>query len=146
MSKIPNFDKALNEILNKLSPHQKTCPQCDGVFDIFEQDIELYRKLMVPPPTLCWECRKQRKFGFYNNILKFYKKNCFTHQNKKIISTFYPESPYKIFDLKYWWSDKWGGEGYGRDFDFSKPFFKQFQKLNLLVPHPTSYPLLERSN
>ncbi|MEE8131559.1 MAG: hypothetical protein V3T98_00720 [Candidatus Paceibacterota bacterium] len=147
-SKTPNFDQALDEILSNLLPHQKTCLQCGSIFDIFQEDIEFYRKLKVPPPKLCPDCRKQRRFGFYNNILKFYKKDCSAHQGEKaksrtelcsstgVISTFPPESPYKIFDLKHWWSDKWGGEDFARDYDFNKPFFEQFQKLNLLVPHP----------
>ncbi|HDH31654.1 MAG TPA: hypothetical protein ENH26_02675, partial [Candidatus Wolfebacteria bacterium] len=136
MSNTPQFNKALNDILTTLTPHQKTCLQCNSVFDIFQEDIDFYKKLKVPPPTLCPECRKQRRFAFYNTILKFYKKDCSAHKDEKPISTFYPQSPYKIFDLKYWWSDKWGGEDYSRDYDFNKTFFEQFQKFNLLVPHP----------
>lgn len=136
-SKTPQFDKTLGEILANLKPQQKTCKQCQGVFDIFQEDIEFYKKLRVPPPKLCPDCRKQRRFGFYNNILKFYKKECEAHKGEKVISNFSPESSYKIFDLKYWWSDKWGGEDYGRDYDFSKPFFEQFKDFNFSVPHPT---------
>lgn len=135
LSKTPNFDKTLNEILENLKPHQKTCRQCGRVFEIFKEDIEFYKKLRVPPPTLCLNCRMQRRFGFYNNILKFYKKED-ARTGEKTISTFHPESPYKIYDLKYWWSDKWTGEDYGRDYDFNKPFFEQFRALNLAVPHP----------
>ncbi|PKL72194.1 hypothetical protein CVV26_02690, partial [Candidatus Kuenenbacteria bacterium HGW-Kuenenbacteria-1] len=95
LSKTPQFDKALDEILEKLKPHQKTCQQCQSVFDIFSEDIEFYKMLRVPEPKLCPECRKQRRFGFYNNILKFYKKEDF-ETKEKIISTFPSESPYKI--------------------------------------------------
>jgi len=134
-SKTPQFDKSLEEILTNLKPHQKTCKQCQGVFNIFQEDIEFYKKLRVPPPKLCPECRKQRRFGFYNNMLKFYRKED-TQTGEKIISTFHPESTYKIYDLKHWWSDKWDPLSYGGDYDFSKPFFQQFQELNLSVPHP----------
>lgn len=134
-SKTPQFDKSLEEILANLKPHQRTCKQCRGVFEIFAEDIEFYKKLRVPPPKLCPLCRKQRRFGFYNNMLKFYRKED-ARTGEKIISTFPPESPYKIYDLKYWWSDNWGGEDYTRDYDFSKPFFQQLQELNLFVPHP----------
>ncbi len=67
--------------------------------------------------------------------MKFYKKEDF-ETKEKIISTFPSESPYKIYNIKYWWSDKWGAEDYERDYDFSRLFFEQFQKLNLDVPHP----------
>lgn len=135
LSKTPNFDKELDRILNDIKPHQKTCKQCRRIFKIFQEDIKFYKKLRVPLPALCHECRMQRRFGFYNNILKFYRKQD-ARTNEKIISTFHPESPYKIYNLEYWWSDKWGGEDYARDYDFNKSFFAQFQELNLTVPHP----------
>ena len=136
MSKTPQFDKILAEILDNIQPHSKTCKQCSVSFDIFIEDIEMYKKLQVPPPTLCPDCRMQKRFGFYNNILKFHKKECSAHAGENVISTFHPESPYKIFDLKHWWSDKWGGEDYGRDYEFNKPFFEQFKELILNVPQP----------
>ena len=134
-SKTPNFDKNLNNILDKLKPYQITCQECKSKFEIFKEDIRFYKMLRIPPPKLCPDCRKQRRYGFYNNILKFYKKKC-QAKNKEVISTFSPKSPYKIFDLEYWWSSKWGAEEYAQDYDFSKSFFEQFQKLNQLVPHP----------
>ena len=135
-SKAPDFDKELDTILAQLKPSKKSCQQCGENFDILQEDIALYKRLWVPPPKLCPGCRKQRRFGFYNNILKFYKKQCQVHKDEKAISVFRPESPYKIFDLKYWWSDKWGGEEYTRDYNPSKSFFEQFQALNLTIPHP----------
>ncbi|MDI6602743.1 MAG: hypothetical protein QME57_01305 [Patescibacteria group bacterium] len=33
--KTPDFNNALDEILEDLKPHQKTCPQCGRVFDIY---------------------------------------------------------------------------------------------------------------
>jgi len=136
MSKTSQFDKALAEILNNLQPHKRTCKQCSVDFDIFVEDIEMYKKLQVPPPTLCPDCRYQRRCGFYNNILKFYKKECFAHENEKVISTFHNESPYKIYDLAHWWSDKWGGDEYIQDYDLSRSFFSQFKDLILKVPQP----------
>lgn len=134
-TKTPDFDKAINAILDKLEPHQRKCRQCRKDFKVYREDIAFYRKMMVPPPTLCPDCRMQRRMGFYNNVLKFYKKECSVHPGEKVISTFYPESPYKIFDSEYWWSINWGGEEYGRDYDSSKLFFEQFRDLNLTVPH-----------
>ena len=134
-SKTPNFNKNLNSILDKLQPYKVTCQQCKSKFEIFKEDIRFYKILRIPPPKLCPNCRKQRRYGFYNNILKFYKKKC-QAKNKEVISTFSPKSPYKIFNLEHWWSDKWGAEEYAQDYDFSKSFFKQFKKFNQLVPHP----------
>ena len=32
------------------------------------------------------------------------------------------ESPYTVYCYSCWWSDKWGAESYGRNYNFSKPF------------------------
>lgn len=139
MSKTPQFDKAIETILNGLKPHQKTCPQCGSVFDIYSKDIEFYRKLKVPPPTLCPSCRMQRRLGWRINSLPiFYKKSCSAPGHKEKVIAFYSEqNPVKVYDDNFYLSDKWDGLEFGRDYDFSKPFFEQFQKQALVVPHQT---------
>jgi len=131
-SKTPNFDKILNEILENLRLHQRTCRQCGRVFDIFQEDIEFYKKLRVPPPTWCPECRLQRRLAFFN-IFSLYKRPCDLCR-KEFISIYRPNIPYTVYCPKCWWSDKWDPFSYGRDYDFSKPFFEQFKELLRTVP------------
>lgn len=121
--------------MNRLKPTKKVCRQCGNNFEILEEDIAMYKKLRVPPPTLCFDCRRQRRYGFYNNVLKFYKKEC-SASGEKVISTFSPESPYKIFNLKHWWSKKWGGEEYSKEYNLEEKFFEQFKEFSQKVPHP----------
>jgi hypothetical protein len=45
-----------------------------------------------------------------------------------------PDKSYKVYEQSYWWSDKWDAMDYGRDFDFSKSFFEQFEELYKNVP------------
>lgn len=45
-----------------------------------------------------------------------------------------PDTPFKVYDQEIWWSDKWDPLEYGRPFDFNRPFFEQFRKLQLEVP------------
>lgn len=45
-----------------------------------------------------------------------------------------PDSPYVIYCSKCWWSDNWDVFEYGRDYDFSRPFFEQFKELWLKTP------------
>lgn len=40
-----------------------------------------------------------------------------------------PISPYKIYDQDEWWEDDWDAMKFGRDVDFNKPFFEQFDEL-----------------
>jgi len=63
-SKTPKFDKVIGAILEDLKPHKKNCKQCGVVFDVFQEDIEFYKKFQVPAPTLCPDCRTQRRFGY----------------------------------------------------------------------------------
>ncbi|MEK6615122.1 MAG: hypothetical protein AABZ32_03270, partial [Bacteroidota bacterium] len=53
---------------------------------------------------------------------------------KNIISMFAPESKFTVYEQDIWWSDQWDATKYGRDYDFSKPFFQQFAELNAVVP------------
>ena len=46
-----------------------------------------------------------------------------------------PDSGIIIYCNKCWWSDKWDPKDYAMDYDFSKPFFVQFEELMHKVPH-----------
>jgi len=39
-----------------------------------------------------------------------------------------------VYDQHVWWSDEWDALEYGRDFDFSRPFFEQYADLARAVP------------
>jgi hypothetical protein len=56
--------------------------------------------------------------------------------NKEVFSPFPINSPFRVFDEKYWWSDAWDPMDYGREYDFSRSFFEQFCELQLAVPMP----------
>jgi len=46
-----------------------------------------------------------------------------------------PDAPYVVYCAPCWWSDKWDPFEYGQDYDFSRPFFEQFDELMRKVPH-----------
>jgi len=110
----------------------KTCQNCKSKFTIEPEDFEFYKKISVPEPTWCPDCRTQRRFAFWN-FLSLYKRKC-DFSSKDIISTYRPDSPYKIYDSKIWWSDKWDPMEYGKEYDFNKSFLEQLKKLRLNVP------------
>ena len=51
-----------------------------------------------------------------------------------MISFFDVETPFPVYCNDCWWSDKWDPASYGQEFDFSRPFFDQFQELLQAVP------------
>lgn len=121
----------------------KNCRQCNQVFEITDSDLEFYEKVspvfggkkeLIPPPTLCPECRQQRRIA-HGNQINLYERKC-DATGVDMISNFDPTMPYKVYVQDYWWSDKWDPLSYGRDFDFSRPFFDQMDELWHDVPFP----------
>ncbi|MBI3535652.1 MAG: hypothetical protein HY072_09250 [Deltaproteobacteria bacterium] len=111
---------------------QKTCKQCEIKFEIDQLDLDFYKKINVPVPTLCSECRLKRRQIFRNDRV-FYNRKC-DLSGKQFISTYEPNRGYKVYHPDEWYSDKWDAMVYGRDFDFNKPFFEQFDALMHAVP------------
>ncbi len=53
---------------------------------------------------------------------------------KQIISNFAPNVPFPVYGHDEWWSDRWDARSYGKDVDFSRPFFEQIAELERAVP------------
>ncbi len=110
----------------------RQCQNCKKEFIIDEQDFAFYEKIKVPVPTLCPECRYQRRIA-NRNEWNFYKRKC-TLCGKNIISIHNPSYPGPVYCQQCWWSDKWNPLDYGREIDFSRPFFEQFFEHRYKVP------------
>lgn len=141
MSKTPQFDKAIGEILKDLKPHKKDCIRCSTVFDIFQEDIDFYKKMQVPPPTLCPDCRMQRRLGHrLTQLPVFYKRKCDAPEhNDNVISFYSKNNKVKVYDDDYHLSDDWDALEFGKDYSSSESFFKQFNQLALTVPHQSLF-------
>jgi hypothetical protein len=72
------------------------------------------------------------------NERTFYRRKC-DLCNSNIIAIFPKESTFPIFCPPCWWSDKWDTMNYGKEYDFSKPFFIQFNELLKKVPKISLY-------
>ena len=123
----------------------KTCKQCNTKFEITDGDLGFYKKISptfdgktfeIPAPTLCPQCRYQRRIS-WRNERNLYKRKC-DATGKEMISIFSPDkkSP-PVYSAEAWWSDSWNAKDFGRDFDFSRPFFEQFHELFKVVPQLT---------
>ena len=110
-----------------MGPRKEICQNCHREFVIESEDFAFYERIRVPPPTFCPECRLQRRLAFFN-IFNLYKRPCDLCR-KDFISIYHPDSPYTVYCPKCWWSDDWDRFAYGRNYDFSRPFFEQFKEL-----------------
>jgi len=110
----------------------KQCQNCKNEFSIEADDFSFYEKMKVPAPTFCPDCRLQRRLSFRNERM-LYHRDC-DLCGKKSISIYQPGGKNVVYCHDCWWSDKWDSLSYGKDYNFSKPFFKQYHELSQIVP------------
>jgi hypothetical protein len=117
-----------------MSAETKNCQNCHKEFQIEPDDFTFYEKIGVPPPTWCPSCRNLRRMlwreerTLYRDICKL----C----GKAIITVHAPAGPFTVYCRECYKSDKWDPLAYGRDYDFSRPFFPQYRELIEAVPRP----------
>ena len=110
----------------------KNCQNCKKDFIIEPDDFGFYEKIKVPPPTFCPECRLVRRLASTNERV-LYKRKC-DFSGDEIFSMYPADAPFPVYNTDDWYSDKWDSYQYGMDYDFSRPFFEQFQELLNKVP------------
>ena len=110
----------------------RNCKNCQKDFVIEPDDFGFYEKIKVPAPTWCPECRQLRRYA-WRNERTLYRRNC-DLCSKSTVTIYSPNKPYKVYCNECWWGDGWDMTAYGRDFDFSRPFFEQFAELQHDVP------------
>ncbi len=114
----------------------KNCQSCKLEFTIEPEDFLFYEKIKVPPPTFCPECRLIRRL-VWRNEHNLYKRPCITKDGEKmLLANYHSDVPFPVYEQEYWWSDAWDSLEYGKDYDFSRPFFEQLKELIAVVPQP----------
>jgi hypothetical protein len=110
----------------------KNCQNCKKDFNIEPDDFSFYEKMKVPVPTWCPECRMVRRLTWRNERNLFRRKDA--HTGNDSFSGIPAEAPMQTYETTYWYGDEWEALDYGVEYDFSVPFFKQFQSLLNRVP------------
>ncbi len=116
-----------------MNSETKTCQNCKNSFTIEPDDFAFYEHKDVPAPVHCPSCRQEDRILF-RNFKTLYKATS-AKSGKGLISMYSPSSPYQIYSSEEWWADDWDPKRYGREFDFSRPFFEQLHDLWKVVPH-----------
>ncbi len=117
-----------------LNKESRICQNCKGDFMIEPDDFSFYEKIKVPPPTFCPECRYKRRIIWRNVWHLFRGVDAVT--GKEIFTGVHPDAGLTLYEQSYWNSDNWDSFDYGRDYDFSIPFFTQIKDLLYTVPYP----------
>ncbi|NOS67574.1 MAG: hypothetical protein HOO67_04395 [Candidatus Peribacteraceae bacterium] len=120
----------------------RSCIQCRQPFQTTQRDLEFFdlispviagKKYLIPPPTLCPDCRVQRRMAWRNDRT-FYHRTC-DLTGAKFVSMYPPDAKFPVYKQDAWHGDGWDGLTFGRDIDFTRPFFDQWAALNDAVPH-----------
>src|SRR3989344_1050175 len=119
------------------SSETKNCQNCKNQFTIEPDDFAFYKKINVPPPTFCPECRLIRRLA-RRNERTFHKRVC-EKCGKNIISVFAKDSGIHVYCNPCWWVDDWDGTQYAMDYDSSRPFLDQLNDLFHKVPAMSLY-------
>ncbi|MGC9603142.1 MAG: hypothetical protein ABSF47_01575 [Minisyncoccia bacterium] len=117
-----------------MNPETKICQNCKQNFTIEAEDFDFYKKIDVPPPTWCPDCRLQRRMIWWNERNLYHIKDAVS--GKEILSGTHGFSGAKAVDKDYWFSDNWDQNAPGMDYDWEESFFLQFKRLlkNALIP------------
>jgi hypothetical protein len=96
-------------------------------------ELGFYERMKVPAPSFCPLCRQQQRMLF-RNFKTLYKRPS-SLSGKSIVSMYAPDVPFPVYEAAEWWADDWDATSYGKDIDWTRSFFEQFQELSLQVPH-----------
>ncbi len=119
----------------------KKCPWCSAKFEVAQEDMAFLERLsptilgltlQIPTPSLCPACRHQRRMTFRNDQ-NYYRNQC-RRCKASLISIYSPDKNISILCEECYWGDGWDPLDFGREFDFSKPFFEQFAQLKAVTP------------
>ncbi len=110
----------------------QNCQNCKKDFVIDERDQIYYKKINVPHPTWCAECRIIRRLSTHN-VWSVYWRDC-SKCKKKVLSMYNKENPVTVYCNDCWWADDWDGTEYAMDYDPSRNFFEQVYELSRKTP------------
>jgi hypothetical protein len=114
---------------------------CKASFEVTDGDLAFYdrvspviagKKHPLPPPLRCPDCRQQRRISHCNER-HLYPGQC-ALCGCRTLTQFPPHRNQLYYCRECWHSDRWDPADFGRDVDFSRPFFEQILELKCAVP------------
>ena len=119
----------------------KSCKICKQKYEITDDDLEFLdkispefasKKYQIPSSAFCPECNQLQHLA-WRNERSIYKRKC-DKSGAEILSIYSPDKAYTVYGQKEWYKDDQDPLKYGQEFDFSRPFFEQYDELLHKVP------------
>ncbi|OGC82180.1 MAG: hypothetical protein A2V81_01625 [Candidatus Abawacabacteria bacterium RBG_16_42_10] len=114
---------------------KRICTQTNVPFTITDDEIAYLEERKLPLPTVSPMWRLRELFANRNEF-NLFERTC-SKSSKKIISCYRTDAEFPVYDYDIWISDQYDPFTYGRDYDFSRPFFEQYRDLWKVVPRPS---------
>lgn len=108
------------------------CEITGEFFVVTEFEQGLLERMNMPLPRLSLDERHRRRMS-HRNERSIYQDQC-DRCSKSMISAFSPDKRLTVYCPECWWSDEWDARDFGREFDFSRSFFDQYEELQRTVP------------
>ncbi len=121
------------------------CLTCRQQFETTARETEFIQKMSpvignqhfeIPQSPFCPDCRRITRTIHRNE--QFLYKNVSAKTGQPLVSIYAPDNNWRaqfpIYSHEEWWSEDWDAMSYGRDYDFSRPFFDQYYELSMSVP------------
>jgi len=112
---------------------KQSCRKCNLEFTLDSDDLGFYKRMQVPNPTVCPDCRFKMRAMWRNEMSLYSGRKC-DLCGKSILSNYNPKLPYRVYCYDCYYSEKWDPKDYALSYDKSRPFFDQMQELLLKVP------------
>ncbi|MBI4836576.1 MAG: hypothetical protein HY817_04935 [Candidatus Abawacabacteria bacterium] len=114
----------------------RICQISGQSFIISAEEEAFCREQSIPLPLISPEERLRAVTSFDNAIYLYNGECAFSHE--KVLTSIPPER-HVVYTPDIFASDQWDAMNYGREYDFSRPFFSQFGELLQAVPLPSRY-------
>ena len=92
---LPQTYKLTNEINDDVLNEILACSLCSKNYKIIPQELKFYRKMGLPIPVKCFECRHKERLS-YENPRKLWDRNCMKC-GVTIQTTYAPECSEKVY-------------------------------------------------
>ena len=142
MSKTPNFDSRLDEILKNATAGPRTCALTKEEWELSQDEIDWCKRLRVPPSKLTPNTR-WKWMAYYDVGYQFWWNKHFD-TGEPVLSFHHPASGVRVLPDTEWHSRDFSD--ITLDHDPEKPFFDQLFELRGMVPQPATFNHKEPEN
>jgi len=93
--KTENIPDHIKDVKDSILDEVLTCIKCSRNYRLIRRELEFYRKMLIPIPRVCWNCRFKDRIA-RRGPYKFWNRNCAKCQ-KEIITNYSPDRPEIIY-------------------------------------------------